>query len=152
MPTDLHLRDQRQREILAILQEHAVGSQTELIEELSLRGIAATQSSVSRDLRDMGIARVAGRYVPPSRPAEGNGVGVIEVAHFIRGLRPAGPHLTVLFTATGAAQTVALALDRATWPEVVGTMAGDDTIFVATAGAQEQKHFLQRLERYLEER
>ena len=70
----------------------------------------------------------------------------------MHGFKPAGPHLSVVFTATGAAQTVALAIDRAAWPEVVGTMAGDDTIFVATAGAQDQKRFFQRLERYLEER
>ncbi len=152
MPTDTHLRDQRQREILAILREHPVANQIVLMEELARRGIQATQSSVSRDLRDMGIPRVAGRYVTPgSAPAEGDG-GVLEVARFVHGFKPAGPHLSVVFTATGAAQTVALAIDRAAWPEVVGTMAGDDTIFVATAGAQDQKRFFQRLERYLEER
>ncbi|HEX5715242.1 MAG TPA: arginine repressor [Thermoanaerobaculia bacterium] len=157
MPTDTHLRDQRQREILAILQEHPVANQIVLMEELSRRGIQATQSSVSRDLRDMGIPRVAGRYVPPaSGPANGDGRlegdSLLEVARFVHGFKPAGPHLSVVFTATGAAQTVALAIDRAAWPEVVGTMAGDDTIFVATAGAQDQKRFFQRLERYLEER
>ena len=155
MPTDTHLRDQRQREILAILRDHPVANQIVLMEELARRGIQATQSSVSRDLRDLGIPRVAGRYVPPAAgPAEGNGdeIGVMEVARFVHGFKPAGPHLSVVFTATGAAQTVALAIDRAAWPEVVGTMAGDDTIFVATAGAQDQKRFFQRLERYLEER
>lgn len=151
MPTDSALRDQRQREILAILRDHPVGNQTELTEALAERGIQATQSSVSRDLRDLGIARVAGRYVPPAQGSE-NGSGVEELARFIRGLRPAGANLTVVFTATGAAQSVALAIDRASWPEVVGTMAGDDTIFVATAGALDQKHFIQRLERCLEER
>lgn len=151
MPTDSALRDQRQREILAILRGHPVGNQTELIGALAERGILATQSSVSRDLRDLGIARVAGRYVPPAQGSE-NGSGVEELARFIRGLRPAGANLTVVFTATGAAQSVALAIDRAAWPEVVGTMAGDDTIFVATAGALDQKHFIQRLERCLEER
>ncbi len=151
MPTDSALRDQRQREILAILKDHPVAGQTELIEELARRGIQATQSSVSRDLRDMGIARVGGRYVPPAHRDERTG-GLEEIAHFVRGLRPAGAHLTVVFTATGAAQTVALAIDRAGWSEVVGTMAGDDTIFVATAAALDQKHFIQRLERLLEER
>jgi transcriptional regulator of arginine metabolism len=155
MPTDTHLRDKRQREILAILREHPIANQILLMEELSRRGIQATQSSVSRDLRDMGIPRVAGRYVTPATgPAEGNGndIDIVEVARFVHGFKPAGPHLSVVFTATGAAQTVALAIDRAAWPEVVGTMAGDDTIFVATAGAQDQKRFFQRLERYLEER
>lgn len=152
MPTDTHLRDKRQREILAILREHPVANQIVLMEELARRGVQSTQSSVSRDLRDMGIPRVAGRYVPPaSGPAEEEG-GILEVARFVHGFKPAGPHLSVVFTATGAAQTVALAIDRASWPEVVGTMAGDDTIFVATAGAQDQKRFFQRLERYLEER
>lgn len=151
MPTDTALRDQRQREILAILRDHPVAGQSELIEELARRGIQATQSSVSRDLRDMGAARVAGRYVLPAQPVQGEG-GVAEVVRFVHGLKPAGPHLTVVFTATGAAQSVALALDRAAWPEAVGTMAGDDTIFVATASASDQKRFLRRLERYLEER
>jgi transcriptional regulator of arginine metabolism len=151
MPSDSALRDQRQREILAILREHPVGNQTELIESLAERGILATQSSVSRDLRDLGIARVAGRYVPPAQVGESEG-GLPDVVRFVHGLKPAGAHLTVVFTATGAAQSVALAIDRAGWAEVVGTMAGDDTIFVATAGALDQKHFIQRLERCLEER
>jgi transcriptional regulator of arginine metabolism len=152
MPTDTHLRDQRQREILAILREHPVANQIVLMEELARRGVQATQSSVSRDLRDMGIPRVAGRYVPPAAGRAQEEGGILEVARFVHGFKPAGPHLSVVFTATGAAQTVALAIDRAAWPEVVGTMAGDDTIFVATAGAQDQKRFFQRLERYLEER
>jgi transcriptional regulator of arginine metabolism len=151
MPTDTHLRDQRQREILAILRQHPVANQIVLMEELGRRGIQATQSSVSRDLRDLGIPRVAGRYVPPATPSEEEG-SILEVARFVHGFKPAGPHLSVVFTATGAAQSVALAIDRAAWPEVVGTMAGDDTIFVATAGVQDQKRFSQRLERYLEER
>jgi len=155
MPSDSILRDQRQREILALLRSRGASSQTELIVELAKRGIRATQSSVSRDLRDLGIARVGGRYMPPPEaPADSEEgmAGLPDVARFIHGLKPAGAHLTVVFTATGAAQSVAVAIDRAAWPEVVGTMAGDDTIFVATAGALDQKHFIQRLERSLEER
>jgi transcriptional regulator of arginine metabolism len=151
MPTDTEIRDHRQQEILAILQEQRVGSQGELVEMLGQRGISATQSSVSRDLRDLGIARVAGRYVAP--PAgEAQDPDFHEAVHFLRGLKPAGAHLLVVFTSVGAAQTVALAIDHAAWPEVVGTMAGDDTIFVATAGARDQKRLIQRLERLLEER
>jgi transcriptional regulator of arginine metabolism len=154
MPSDPILRNQRQQEILAILRDRGASSQGELIAALAERGVQATQSSVSRDLRDLGIARVGGRYIPPVDPAdaEEEETGLADVAWFIHGLKPAGAHLTVVFTATGAAQTVALAIDRAGWAEVVGTMAGDDTIFVATAGALDQKHFIQRLERLLEER
>jgi transcriptional regulator of arginine metabolism len=72
--------------------------------------------------------------------------GLAEVAHFLRGAKPAGAHLTVVFTMAGAAQAVAIALDRAGWPELVGTMAGDDTIFVATASAADQKRLVRRLE------
>lgn len=154
MPTETESRDHRQQEILAILREQRVGSQGELVELLAARGITATQSSVSRDLRDLGIARIAGRYVVPPSGGEGaaDELGFHEIVPFLRRFQPAGPHLLVVSTAVGAAQTVALAMDRAAWPEVVGTMAGDDTIFVATPGARDQTHLIQRLERLLEER
>ena len=142
MPSDTEIRAHRQQEILAILSGDRVGSQGELVERLHERGFSATQSSISRDLRDLGWRGSAGAYVAAD-PAHGRRrPGVAEVARFLRGVRPAGPHLTVIFTAAGAAQTVALAIDRAGWPEVVGTMAGDDTIFVATASASDQKRFI----------
>ena len=65
---------------------------------------------------------------------------------FVHGARTAGPNLIVLETAVGTAQTVAIAIDRAGWPEVVGTLAGDDTIFVATANARDQQRFLRHLD------
>jgi transcriptional regulator of arginine metabolism len=145
MPTDTALRDHRQREILALLAARRVARQEELVELLHARGFAATQSSVSRDLRDLGVARVAGRYLPPLTGSETEEAKLNGIATFVRNAKPAGPHLTVVVTTVGAAQPVASALDRAAWPEVVGTVAGDDTIFIATAGAREQKRFLQRL-------
>jgi transcriptional regulator of arginine metabolism len=75
-----------------------------------------------------------------------------EVSVFLRGAKPAGPYTTVVRTVVGAAQTVAVAVDNAEWPEVVGTMAGDDTIFIATADADGQAQLLRRLQRLLEER
>ncbi len=155
MPADSEHREARHQEILSLLRRVPVTSQHEIVAHLTRRGLAATQSSVSRDLRDLGVARVAGRYVAPAlAPAEASAAGSawdVEVAHFVRGVRPAGPHLTVLATTVGAAQTVGAALDRAGWPEVVGTIAGDDTIFVATAGAAGQKRLVERLERLLSE-
>lgn len=148
MPTDAEIRQHRQREILAILQETPVASQAELIELLRERGLLATQSSVSRDLRDLGVARVGGRYLAPGSwdVEESDHLAFRDVVRFLRGASPAGPHLTVVFTSVGTAQTAALAIDRSGWPEVVGTMAGDDTIFVAHAGAGDQRRFLERLE------
>jgi transcriptional regulator of arginine metabolism len=148
MPTEAEIQDQRRRAILAILRRHPVRRQEELVVRLAERGFDVTQSSVSRDLRDLGIAKVGGRYRTPAPPA-GVEEGLDAVAHYLRGVKPAGPHLTVVLTRVGAAQTVAIALDRAAWPEVVGTVAGDDTIFVATAGARDQGRLLHRLHHLL---
>jgi len=150
MPSDHEHREARQQVLLAILQAERVTSQGELVDRLRARGIAATQSSVSRDLRDLGVGWIGGRYALPPERAEreerGGDPDLAEVAHFLRGAKPAGAHLTVVFTMAGAAQAVAIALDRAGWPELVGTMAGDDTIFVATASAADQKRLVRRLE------
>ena len=61
------------------------------------------------------------------------------VRSFVKGYRAAGPTLTVLRTSVGTAQSVAIALDKARWPEVIGTIAGDDTIFIATESAKAQR-------------
>lgn len=144
MPSETESRDTRRRLLLSLLRRARVHSQAELVERLRERGYEATQSSVSRDLRDLGVAKVAGRYQAPAAPAADLDE-LAEAAHFLRGAKPAGPHLTVVATVEGAAQTVGLALDRAAWPEVVGTLAGDDTVFVATAGAHDQTRLLHRL-------
>jgi transcriptional regulator of arginine metabolism len=144
MPTEHELRERRHRAILGILRRTTLRRQGELVGRLAARGFEVTQSSVSRDLRDLGVAKVGGRYVAPAAPAAGEDVGA-EIAQFVRGARPAGAHLTVVFTRTGAAQRVGIELDRAGWREIVGTVAGDDTIFVATAGARDQTRLLRRL-------
>lgn len=150
MPPDHENREARQQEILAILDAHRVTSQGDLVERLRARGVVATQSSVSRDLRDLGVGWIGGRYARPVEREE-NDPGVAEVARFLRGVKPAGPNLAVVFTTSGTAQAVGLAIDRAGWPELVGTMAGDDTVFAATASAAEQKSFIRRLESFLKE-
>jgi transcriptional regulator of arginine metabolism len=150
MPPDHENREARQQEILAILDAHRVTSQGELVERLRERGVVATQSSVSRDLRDLGVGWIGGRYARPAEREE-NDPGVAQIARFLRGVKPAGPHLAVIFTAAGTAQVVGLAIDRAGWPELVGTMAGDDTVFAATASPGDQKRFIRRLESFLKE-
>jgi transcriptional regulator of arginine metabolism len=150
MPIDTEQREARHQEILSLLRRGTVASQQEIVTHLERRGLGATQSSVSRDLRELGVARVAGRYVAPAlSPVAGPDAGgelADEAGRFLRGARPAGPNLTVVSTTAGAAQAVGIALDRAGWPEVVGTVAGDDTVFVATAGAADQRRLLRRLE------
>jgi transcriptional regulator of arginine metabolism len=151
VPTDPELRDARQRAIRAVLARSPVANQAQLVAELRRQGIAATQSSVSRDLRDLGVARIGGRYVPRARTVEERDPRVAEVARLLRSVRPAGPYLTVVQTAVGAAQGVARAFDAAGWPEVVGSLAGDDTVFLATATEQDQERLIRRLTLFSQE-
>jgi transcriptional regulator of arginine metabolism len=111
---------------------------------LKREGHAVTQSSVSRDLRDLGVAKVGDRYVL-AEDAAAPVADLSVVAAFVRAVTPAGPNLTVIRTTIGSAQSVALAIDRARWPEVVGTLSGDDTIFIATGTARAQRAVLDRL-------
>jgi transcriptional regulator of arginine metabolism len=139
-------RAARRAAIVSILSERSVGTQAQLVRQLRRLGHTATQSSVSRDLRELGVLKAGDRYLLPgatARVADDRDFG--RLAHFVREIRPAGPTLTVVKTATGAAQSVAIAIDRAQWPELVGTISGDDTIFLATSGARQQRRVLGRL-------
>ena len=139
-------QQRRRRAIAELLQNHVIRRQSELVRLLRDKGLDATQSSVSRDLRDLGVAKLTAGYSLPE-PIKRNNVDALRlVAEFIRNVRPAGPNLLVVTTAIGAAQRVCVTLDRANWPEVVGTISGDDTIFVATAGAGAQRRLNARLQ------
>jgi transcriptional regulator of arginine metabolism len=142
-------RDQRRLAIARLLRENAIERQFELVELLRAAGYVATQSSVSRDLKDMGVVKVRNRYSMPDREFDGNGEPLRQIAEFVREIRTAGPNLLVVTTAIGAAQRVALTLDRTHWPEVVGTLSGDDTIFIATASAANQRRLVTRLNQSL---
>ncbi len=135
----------RREALRRIIVQSTVGRQQDLVRLLRKTGHPATQSSVSRDLRELGVAKLGDRYVLPA-DAESGAARFGAVAGFVRQVRTAGPHLTVVRTAAGAAQSVAIALDRAQWPEVVGTVSGDDTIFVATASASAQRKLQARLD------
>ncbi|HLY52730.1 MAG TPA: hypothetical protein VKQ31_06945 [Steroidobacteraceae bacterium] len=136
---------QRRGAIMRLLRTGAVRRQQQLVRLLKKEGYGATQSSISRDLRDLGVLKASGRYVlPPDELQRANG-DFDALAQFVRELRRAGPSLTVLRTTIGAAQSVAVAIDKAAWPEVAGTISGDDTIFIATANARAQEELVSRL-------
>ena len=102
--------------------------------------------SVSRDLKDLGAVKTAHGYeLPDGESSDHNELS--SAAEFVRGVTPAGPNITVIRTAIGAAQRVALALDRSGWPEMIGNIGGDDTVFVATASAATQKILIAKIER-----
>jgi transcriptional regulator of arginine metabolism len=88
-------------------------------------------------------------YSLPERSEDGNGETLRLVAELVRDIRSAGPNLLVVSTAVGAAQRVAVTLDRIDWPEVIGTLSGDDTIFVATANSSQQRRLRARLRQNL---
>ncbi len=122
-----------------------------LVERLQSEGFQATQSSVSRDLREMNIVKAGDGYTAPSITAVGNAATQLDVPEgFVRELDTAGANLTIVKTATGAAQRVAVFLDRSEWPEIVGTVSGDDTIFIATRDARAQKTLLAKLQSNLQ--
>jgi len=137
---------ERRQAIVRILRDGHVRRQQDLARLLKTEGYEVTQSSVSRDLRDLGVLKASGRYqLPPDEVSRANGDFAM-LAQFVRGLRRAGPSLTVVRTTIGAAQSVAVAIDRAEWPEVAGTISGDDTIFIATAHASAQDALVARLQ------
>ena len=137
---------ERRQAIVRILRDGHVRRQEDLAHLLQTEGFEVTQSSVSRDLRDLGVLKASGRYVlPPDEVSRTNGDFAM-LAQFVRGFRRAGPSLTVVRTTIGAAQSVAVAIDRAEWPEVAGTISGDDTIFIATANAAAQEALVGRLQ------
>jgi transcriptional regulator of arginine metabolism len=139
LATDLNAQNQRRDAIVRILRMGAVGRQAELVELLHREGFDATQSSVSRDLRELGAVKGADRYLLPAAEDALTPSHFEDVRSFMKGYRAAGPTLTVLRTTTGAAQSVAIAIDKAHWPEIVGTIAGDDTIFIATESMRAQR-------------
>ena len=137
---------ERRQAIVRILRDGHVGRQEDLARLLKSAGFEVTQSSVSRDLRGLGVLKARGRYVLPADEVSRTNDDFAMLAQFVRGLRRAGPSLTVVRTTIGAAQSVAVAIDRAEWPEVAGTISGDDTIFIATAHASAQDALVARLQ------
>ena len=134
-------KHQRQHRITKLLETRAVGSQTHLVELLAGEGIEATQTTVSRDLEELGAVKLRGAdggvgvYIVPEDGSPVRGVigGTERMTRLLGELlvsTDASGNLAVLRTPPGAAHYLASAIDRAALPYVVGTIAGDDTIFV----------------------
>lgn len=145
MPVATDSMEKRQKAILAILRSRRVARQSELVRLLKERGIRVTQSSVSRDLQQLGITKLDAGYQQLEQPDTEADRDAAMVAELVRDIRTAGGNLTVVKTVEGAAQRVALYLDRSGWSEIVGTVSGDDTILVATRDGGEQRRLLARL-------
>jgi transcriptional regulator of arginine metabolism len=145
MPISTREQMQRRSVLRELLLRGPASTQKTLVQALGARGLHATQSSVSRDLHELGAVKTGEGYRLPGVPEQQDEMN--KVAEFVREILPAGPYLTVIKTAIGAAQRVALALDRSGWPEMVGNIGGDDTVFVATDSAAAQKLLIAKIER-----
>ncbi|MCS6805744.1 MAG: arginine repressor [Acidobacteriota bacterium] len=138
MQTHLDKRE-RQRTLLEIIRAKPASTQAQLQRRLKQLGIVATQSSISRDLTELGIIKLGGTYrLPHLERGESPLVDVLEAD-------TAGDHLIVLKTAAGQASVVAVRIDQAQLPEVVGTVAGDDTIFVAVKNREAQSRAIKQI-------
>ncbi|WP_129781122.1 arginine repressor [Peristeroidobacter soli] len=145
MAAEIHQSVARRAAILRIIGESTVRNQDELVKVLRKEGFEATQSSVSRDLRELRVAKAGDRYILPAQDADTASNPFAAVARFVLEIKTAGTSLTVLKTTTGTAQSVAVAIDSSEWTEVVGTISGDDTIFIATDEPKDQKKLRERL-------
>jgi transcriptional regulator of arginine metabolism len=146
-------RDQRLRAIADLIRTRPVASQDEIAEALAALGFTVTQATISRDLEQLGAAKVrrAGLlvYALPEEisPPVSDGPQMQTVFRdWVRSVDFAG-NLVVIKTPPGSAHLVGVALDRAELPEVAGTICGDDTIFVAVRDVVSAPSLAQRLQR-----
>ena len=144
---------ERHAAIREIVEARPVGSQEELRKLLRQRGWDVTQSTLSRDLHELRLARIptadGARY---SSGADGNGASEVDERTALDTLLPTlfdridgVGELIVLHTVIGGAQPVAAALDAEQWPDVLGTIAGDDTILLVCRSAQARERLIRRI-------
>lgn len=131
-------KEQRQTSILKLITANQIGRQEELAEMLEKKGFSVTQSSVSRDLLELGIVKSNGFYALPQKPKTAMVFGLVS-------LEIAGENLVVAKCEAGLASACAVRIDAERIEEIVGTIAGDDTIFIAVRGEKEQKAVLKKV-------
>jgi len=148
------MKQLRQRAIRDLVEQRPIRTQQELAAALRERGFRATQATISRDIAELQLVK-AGRegvaaYAVPARLAEADPTGEQRLRRLFRDIpvefREAGL-LLVLVTLPGSAHAIAAALDRSRWPEAVGTLAGDDTLFIACPDRRALARLRSRLER-----
>ena len=133
----LMVKRARQKHILNLIRAKRIGTQEELRAHLERSGMAATQSSVSRDLEELGVVKHHGFYALP----HANG----DSARGLVSLEVAGDVLVVARCLPGRASSVAVEIDDAAITEIVGTLAGEDTIFVATRDSKSQRTAIKKI-------
>ena len=128
----------RHGQILNLIQSQSIRTQEDMAQALQRLGIRVTQVTLSRDIRELGLVKGQQGYRKPD-PTSASGEEAIHLKRtleeFVRDIKTA-QNLVIIRTAAGNAQPVGAALDRQAWPEILGTVAGDDTVFAAAHDAR----------------
>jgi transcriptional regulator of arginine metabolism len=140
-------RRKRHLKILELISTRPIRTQGELAEALAAEGWEVTQSSVSRDIAALRLVKVDGEYRRPPRGVSAAHPDERRIAEGVLTVESAGEALIVLHTPPGEANRVAVALDRLAWADVVGTIAGDDTIFLAVKNTVAQRRVLRQVQK-----
>ena len=137
----------RQQTILELAHESPLPNQQELVKVLARRGFPVTQATLSRDINELRLVRTPEGYVMRNGDASTEPLPAVSrvVREFVREVRRA-QNLLVIKTVAGAAQPVAVGVDSEGWDEVVGTVAGDDTVLIITPDNKSAKKLQTRLE------
>ena len=143
------MKTQRHAAILRVVRDRRIESQDELREALAEGGFVVTQATLSRDIRELGLAKLAdpeggAYYTHPHRGAVRPELAQVLPALLV-GVDGVGP-LLVLKTASGSAGAVTEALDQVGWAEIIGTIAGDDTVLVITRNQRLRRELAKRIE------
>lgn len=149
MPKTKVEQTRRRKEILNILNgPDRIESLDDLLVQLTGRGFEASKSSVSRDLKDLAIIRVNGRYQIPTWERDDRALHRVD--DFIKKVVPSGPYITIIHCFSGMGRGVGAALKTLGWEEITGMVADDDTLAVYTAHTYDQKLLLGKLKRILD--
>lgn len=138
----------RHRRILDLIARESILTQEDLVEHLARTGLTVTQATLSRDIKELGLVKTGEGYSTASELGGEMAAPTPSLAHllreFVTDVKEA-QNLLVIRTTTGSAQPVAAALDAEQWPELLGTLAGDDTILVVTASNKDCRDLGKRL-------
>jgi transcriptional regulator of arginine metabolism len=137
----------RQGQILKLVRSRSLRTQEELAKALRAVGVSATQVTLSRDIRDLGLVKTADGYAQPAEAAPAGPDLATVLREFLLDVRVA-QNLLVLITPPGHASSVAAALDQAAWPDVTGTIAGDNTVLVIAPSAKRALVVREKLTRF----
>ena len=138
----------RHGQILKLVRSRSLRTQEELARALRAVGIRATQVTLSRDIRELGLVKAADGYAQTAEAAPTGPDLATVLREFLLDVRVA-QNLLVLITPPAHASSVAEALDRATWPEIVGTIAGDNTVVVIAPTGKKAGTLREKLMRFL---